>query len=228
MNRDLSRIKAVIFDFDGTLADTNELICDSWRHTVGKLTGGEITDDEIRSTFGEVLSHSLNRIMPDIDVEAAVAEYRKYQHDIYLERITLFEDSEAVLRALRKTGYKVALATSRLRSSTERGLNHFGIIDLFDVVLTADDTPIFKPDPTPILMTMDKLGVTAEQSIFVGDTTHDVEAGLAAGVFTILVDWSFALPEDKRDAVLPPGGRPHATIKKMTDILTLLDCPFEK
>ena len=218
MNPDLSGIKAVLFDYDGTLADTNELICESWRFTVKTLADKTMTDDEIRSTFGEVLSYSMERVMPGIDPELGVSVYRKYQHDIYLDRIKLFPGTEEVLASLRESGYKTALVTSRLRSSTERGLKHFGIYDSFDVILTADDTDAVKPDPAPIYITLDKLGVRPEEAVFIGDTTHDIEAGIAAGVFTILVDWSFALPVLKRDNC-PPSG---AVVKKMQDIPALL------
>ena len=215
---DTSRINTVLFDFDGTLMDTNDLICESWRYTVKTLTGRSMTDDEIRQSLGEILTDSMRRIMPEIDTERAVSLYRDYQHDIYLDRIKLFDGSEEVLRELRAAGYKTALVTSRLKSSTERGLAHFGIDSLFDAVLTASDTEIFKPDPTPIYIILDKLGMRPEDAALIGDTKHDIEAGLAAGVFTVLVDWSFALPPGKR-ADCPA---PDAVIEEMRDILDIL------
>ena len=215
---DLSRVNAVLFDFDGTLMDTNELISDSWRHTVWELTGRQVSDDEIRLTLGEMLADSMRRLMPDVDTERALDLYRNYQRDIFLDRIKLFDGSEDVLRTLRAAGYKTALVTSRLKGSTERGLAHFGLDCLFDAVLTASDTDVFKPDPAPINIILDKIGSGPKEAIYIGDTTHDIEAGLAAGVFTVLVDWSLALPPDKR-ADCPA---PDTVIKGMLDILDLL------
>ena len=216
------KFTTVLFDLDGTLMDTNELICESWRHTVGTLTGGEISDDVIRDTLGEILADSMRRLMPDIAVEDALETYRVFQTARFLDRIELFPGVMETLGDLKAAGCKLAIATSRLRGSTERALNHLGIADFFDVTLTADDTPIGKPDPTPIFLTLKKIGSKPEESIFVGDTKHDIEAGRAAGVFTVLVDWSFALPKERRVNNPSPEIRPDAVVETMQDILTLL------
>jgi len=208
----------ILFDLDGTLIDTNELIVDSWRYTVMTLTGRDITDEEIRGTLGEILLDSMIRVMPDIDPDTALQTYREYQHDIFLDSITLYEGTKEVLTELRKAGCKTALLTSRLRTSCERALAHFGITDLFDAVLTASDTKVFKPDPTPIYYILDELGSRPEEAVIVGDTVHDIEAGLAAGVYTVLVGWSVALPPEKR----PTAPAPDAIINKLHDLLTLV------
>jgi len=215
---DLTRVNTVLFDLDGTLVDTNALVSESWRYTVKTLTGREITDEEIRTTLGEILRDSMIRIMPEIDPDAALETYRNYQRDIFLDRIELFEGAEEVLRALHGAGYKNAIVTSRLRTSCERALAHFGLTDLFEAILTASEGKVFKPDPAPIFKILEELGVKPEEAMFVGDTTHDIEAGLAAGVFTVLVGWSFALPPEKRGN----APEPDAVIENMRDILSLL------
>ena len=214
---DLSCVKAVLFDFDGTLMDTNELIVDTWRYTVKNMTGREITDEEVRLTFGELLIDSAQRLMPEVDGEEVVDFYRKLQREIFLDRIKLFDGAEEVLRKLKASGYKVALVTSRLKSSTERGLNHFGIKNLFDAILTASDSDKFKPDPDPLFIILDRIGSKPGEAIFVGDTAYDIEAGRNAGVFTVLVGFSYALPPEKRAAAAP-----DAVIEELRDILKLL------
>ena len=217
------KYNTVLFDMDGTLMDSNELICDSWHYTMGTLTDRTITEEEIRGTLGEPLVDSMLRLLPDVDVELALETYRVYQRGIYLDRIKLFPGTEEFLHAVKKTGSAMAIVTSRMRSSTERGLNHVGITDFFDLILTVEDTPVGKPDPAPLYLALDKLGRAPEDAIFIGDTTHDVEAGLAAGVFTLLVDWSFALPpETRKDGVLPSGIRPNLIAYKWDDVLPLL------
>ena len=216
--KSLKRINTVLFDFDGTLVNSNELIADSWRYTVMAMTGRGITDDEIRSTLGELLIDSLRRMMPGADAEQAMDIYRSYQHDRYLDGIALYDGAGEVLQKLKKAGYKTGLVTSRLKSSTERGLAHFGLDGLFDAVLTASDTDKFKPDPEPLYIILDRLGSKAEESIFVGDTVHDIEAGLSAGVVTALVDYSFALPPKKRK----DAPEPDIVIKDLMELLSLL------
>lgn len=215
---DLSQINAVLFDFDGTLMDTYDLISASWRHTVGALAGRRVSDDEIRLTLGEMLEDSMRRLLPGVETGRAMDLFRGYQRGIFLDRIRLFDGAEEVLRALREAGYRTALVTSRLKGSTERGLEHFGMTGLFDAVLTASDTDVFKPDPTPINMILERLGSDPGEAVYVGDAKQDIEAGLAAGVFTVLVDWSLALPPEER-AGCP---EPDAVIEDLREILKLL------
>jgi len=211
-------INTILFDLDGTLLDTNDLVADSWRYTVKTLTGRDISDDEIRGTLGEILLDSMRRIMPEIDPDTALNVYREYQRDIFLDSIALYDGAAETLRALYDAGYKNALVTSRLRNSVERALAHFGLAELFDEVLTASDTDVFKPDPAPVFLILDRLGRRPEEAMLVGDSVHDIEAGLAAGVFTVLAGWSCALPPEKRGT----APAPDAVIEKMEDILTLL------
>jgi len=215
----LENIKAVLWDFDGTLLDSNEVIAESWRHTVMSFVGRDVSDDELRRTFGEMLIDSMRWLVPEVDPVEAVDFYREYQKEIFLDRIRLFDGTEEVLRALKKAGYKNAIVTSRLKRSTHRALNKFGLTELFDAVLTASDTDKFKPDPEPIYMILDMIGCSPGEAIFVGDTSHDIEAGKNAGMFTVLVDWSDALPPGKiRDA----APAPDAIIEKLTDLYELL------
>ena len=219
-NFNITNTKAVLFDLDGTLLDSNDLIADTWRHTIKTLAGRTISDDEIRQTLGAILADSMRDLIPEIDPEKGVDFYREYQREIFLDRIKFFEGTEEVLRELKAKGYKNALVTSRMANSTYKALDKFGLTDLFDAILTANDTDKHKPDPTPIYMVLDTMGCKANEAIMIGDTIYDLEAGRASGVFTVLVDWSFSLPPGKaRERVTTPD----TVIKKLTDILTLLD-----
>jgi len=228
---DLSHIKAVLWDFDGTLLDSNDVIAESWRHTVMSFVGRDVSDEELRQTFGEMLIDSMRWLVPEVDPVEAVDFYREYQRGIFLDRIRLFDGTEEVLRVLNKAGYKNAIVTSRLERSTFRALEKFGLTDFFDAILTASDTDKFKPDPTPIYMILDMIGCKPEESIFIGDTSNDIEAGKNAGIFTVLVGWSDALPVGKIRDEAPV---PDVVIEKLTDIPVLLglgvkkDCPGEQ
>ena len=213
-------IKAVLFDLDGTLLDSYDLIADSWRHTVGSLVSRSVSDDEVKHTLGEMLIDSMRRLIPEVDPEEAVDFYREYQREVFLDRIRLFEGTEELLNTLGKAGIKKALVTSRMKSSTFRALEKFGITGLFDAILTASDTDKFKPDPEPIFMILDMVGCKPEEAILIGDTIHDIEAGKAAGVFTVLANWSLALPpgEARRNAPAP-----DATINKLRDVSKMLN-----
>jgi len=211
-------INTVIFDLDGTLVDTNELIADSWRYTVKEHTGRDMSDEEIRKTLGEILLDSMRWVMPEVDPEEALETYRIYQRSIFIDRIKLYDGAEETLRALKEAGCTIGLLTSRLTASTGKALAHFKIAELFDAVLTASDTVKFKPDPEPVYIILEKLGKKPGESMFVGDTVHDIEAGLASGLFTVLVDWSYALPREMREG----APAPDAIIEKMEDLLKFI------
>ena len=213
-------IKVVIFDLDGTLLDSSRPISMSWRHTMETLVGRGITDEEIRLTMGEMLIDSMRRMMPEVEAEYALDFYRTYQRGIFLDQIYLYDGAEDVLRTLKEAGYKNLLLTSRLNSSTFRALDKFGITGLFDAVLTASESKKFKPDPGPVLEILEMIGAGPEEAIMIGDTGHDIEAGKAAGVFTVLVDWSLALPPGEAREEAPA---PDAIIEKLSDVPALLD-----
>jgi len=216
---DFSIINTVLFDFDGTLLDSYDLIADSWRSTAMRFASRDLSDDEVISTLGEMLIDSMRRLFPEADAEAAVEYFRAYQKEIFLDRIRLFDGAEELLRALKKAGYKNALVTSRMRASTYRALEKFGIGDLFEAVITASDTEKFKPDPEPIFTILDMIGSKPEESIIVGDSAQDIEAGKNAGTFTALVDWSVALPDGE---IRENAAAPDVMIYDLRDILALL------
>ena len=99
---------------------------------------------------------------------------------------------------LKDRGYKLGLVTSRLKYTTGLGLDKFELAPYFDYVLTADDTDKHKPDPEPILLTLDKIGSLPEHSVMVGDTMFDLLCARNAGVKSVAVDWTIALTDDQK------------------------------
>ena len=211
------KIDTILVDFDGTVMDTNELILNSWLYAIKKFTGRDASVDEIESTFGEVIKHTMARLVPNVGIEESLKAYREYQVDNYLKTIHPFEGVKETLETLRNEGFHVAMVTSRMPKSTKDGLEHYGLYDYFETIITPDSCPEFKPHPRPILLAMEELGSVAEHTIMVGDTKHDMEAANAAGVVAVLVDYSIALPPGKRDGVSP-----DYIIDKFSDILTLV------
>lgn len=194
----MGKIKAVLFDFDGTLVDTNEIILGSWRHTYKTILGRECTNEEVVGTFGEILYDTMVNRFPDVDPEEAIAIYRQYQEGIYKEAIEMCPGMRDLVLELKKRGYKTAIVTSRLKSSTETGLYKFDIADQFDAFVSCEDTDKHKPDPTPCLIALEKLGVTADEAIMIGDSKYDIQCAHNAGIKAVLVNWTICLPEEQR------------------------------
>lgn len=181
-------IKAVLFDFDGTLLNTNDLIFASYSYAFKTVMGRDITDDEIHSLYGKPLYSSL-------------AVYGEYQDDLYRvyrqfntenhDKLVKFFDkaSEGVIK-LKERGYKLAVVTSKRLDTLKRGIHLLGLDDCFDVLITPDDTDKHKPDPTPVLTACERLGVGAEESIMVGDSIFDLQCGRSAGTKLAAVKYS--------------------------------------
>ena len=185
-----NKFTTVVFDFDGTIADTNQLIIGSWQAVFRARRGveGEISD--ILATFGEPLYYTMEKLFPEFDVEESVDIYRSYQKEIFVDQIEIFPGMKELVLELKERGYKVGIATSRLRASTLLGLNKFGLEDKIDALVTVEDTAKHKPDPEPALICLEKLGSTADESIMVGDSAYDMGCGKNAGMTTVLVGWS--------------------------------------
>ena len=199
----MSKIKAVLFDFDGTIMDTNTIILKSWKHTFNTVLGRDPVHEEIVATFGEPLEVTMGKLFPDRDTHEMVETYRNYQRHIYKDDITMFPGMKETILELQKRGYKVAIVTSRLWYSTRTGLYKFDIADCFDAVVSAEDTTIHKPDPTPCLLCLDKLGVTADEALMVGDSKYDILCARNAGVKSVLVSWSISVGDELRKELAP-------------------------
>lgn len=185
----MKNIKAVLFDFDGTLVDTNKIVFDSWQQVFRTVEGAERPAEVIYGTYGEPLFATMERFFGE-QTEECIKIYRDYQSGIYLDAVSLYPGMEELIRRLKGKGYKMAVVTSRLRTSTVAILEKYALIDIFDAVITCDDTEKHKPDPEPALAALEKLGVTPTQAVMVGDSRYDVGCGQNAGIKTVLMNWS--------------------------------------
>ena len=211
-------IDTVLFDFDGTVMDTTDVIIGSWQHTFRTLEGQERPLPEIIQTFGEPLTVTMAKIFPEVAVEEAIEVYRSYHRDNFGDRISVYEGMSELLAALKEKGYKTGLVTSRLSRTTWEGLHKYGLDQYFDVVVSCDDTDKHKPDPTPVLITLERLGSLPERSIMLGDTMFDILCARNAGVLSVLVGWAIALSPEEIEG--PQG--PDFIINDAMDLFSIL------
>ena len=185
-------INTVIFDFDGTLIDTNDVILASWQHTYRHFLGHDVSVEHITKTFGEPLMKTLAREFPDVPPQESAEVYRTYQRKMAADMVKLFPGVVEMLQTVKDRGYKIGIVTSRTKESTMNYLEMFNIGGFFDGLVSCDDTSIHKPNPEPLLMGLEKLGASAEESIMVGDSIFDIKCANNAGVKSVLVDWRVA------------------------------------
>ena len=214
----MNKIDTVLFDFDGTVMNTNDVIINSWQHTFKTLENREEDVETIVRTFGEPLAVTMEKFFPNVPVDESINVYRSYHYDNFGELISLFPGMKELLAELKKRGYKVGMVTSRLRRTTEEGLQKYGVFDYFDTVITADDTDKHKPDPAPINIALKNLGSVPEKSIMLGDTMFDILCAKNAGVKSVLVSWAMAVTEEEKNG----PDKPDYIIDKAEDLLDLI------
>lgn len=183
-------LKLVVFDVDGTLADTDEVILATWKELIRLYKPSDyfLDDDVIRTFSGPPLRDSIKRVFPEMDQEFIFEEYNRITPGLYKSNIRKFRDVVDVLNDLKKDGYQLAVLTNKDSRMTRYTLELAGIdINLFSAIVTADDVKTLKPNPEGLLSILNKLNIKNEEAISVGDTEFDYYCGKNANVKTIMM-----------------------------------------
>jgi pyrophosphatase PpaX len=187
----MKKYETYLFDADGTLFDTAELICDCFQHIALKHTEKQLDRTTILAGYGLPLKGQLLKLLgPDIDIEQVLSDYQDYQLQILEERIVPFPGVIETLETLQNAGRKMAIVTSRRRYSMEKILDYTNTAHFFNTVVTPEDTRLHKPDAAPTLLAIEQLGAVKAGCVFVGDAEFDILSGSGAGIDTAFVGWS--------------------------------------
>ena len=208
-------IKAVLFDLDGTLIDTSDLIFRSFESALDTVLHTQIPREELLWTFGR----PLEQIMKSLGGERAdelLKAFRAYSISHETD-INLFPQVQETLAYLRAKGIKTAIVTSRIRPSTMRDLEILQVeLALFDAIITPESTIEHKPHPAPALKAMELLGVSPEETIMIGDSMHDLQCGRQAGCRTAFVQYSMVPQEELR------AQNPDYSVASLSDLIDIL------
>lgn len=205
----------VLFDLDGTLVDTVALILASFRHATGVVLGEPLSDEVLMADVGIPLAKQMSSFSPE-KAEELIAVYREHNSRVHDDLIAEYPGVEEGLLALAAAGKRLGVVTSKSRPLADRALTLFGLTDHFEVVVTCEDVQRHKPDPDPIIEAARRMGVRAEDCVYVGDSPHDMSAALSAGSLAIAALWG-AFPEER---VTAPG--PHFRAGSMGELVDLL------
>ncbi len=199
----IKNIDCILFDADGTLIDTYDIILTSMRHTVNGILGKNFDDAKLMSLVGTPLLDQMTAFAgnPE-DGQRLTALYRKHNDVIHDEGVKAFPKMKDALSKLAADGYKLGVVTSKRHFMAERGLEVTGIANFFEILIGSDDCEKHKPDPGPILYACDLMHTNPEKCVYVGDSPYDIQAGNSAGCTTVAVLWGM-FPEAELLAMHP-------------------------
>lgn len=178
----------VLFDLDGTIADTIPLIVASYQHAFRTVLGQEVSEEQARAWIGRPLLPALLEASPEHG-HALDAEYRRWNLAHTADLIRRYDGITELLAALAAQGTRFAVATSKRRETARLALSGVGIEDLIDVAAALEDTTKHKPEPEPLLHAAAVLQVDPTDCVYVGDAVVDMEAARAAGMGAVAVTW---------------------------------------
>lgn len=209
-------IDTVLFDLDGTIINTNELIITTFMHVIEKNGLKPHTREEIIPHMGMTLEHQLQIFSGREDVAELVADYRKYNRERHDELIRDFPHVKEVISSLYEQGITMGIVTTKIKETTLLALNMFGLKPYMKSIVTVEDVKHPKPHPEPILTAMHELNADPARTLMVGDSAADLQCAKAAGVHAAGVAWSL-----KGEAMLRKYD-PDYILQDMTDLYGIL------
>ncbi|MEG9295717.1 pyrophosphatase PpaX [Mangrovibacillus sp. Mu-81] len=214
----MSKITTVLFDLDGTLINTNDLIISSFLHTLNHYYPDQYKEIDVLPFMGPPLEESFGGLNP-AKVDEMCAHYRAYNQEHHDELVTEFEGVYETVETLYKQGYKLAIVSTKVRNVVLKGLDLMKLRPFFDVVITLDEVENAKPHPEPIEKALKELGSSPQEAIMVGDNHHDILAGKNAGVLSAGVAWSAKGREHLAQY------EPEFMLETMPDLLEVVGVP---
>ena len=183
-------MKALLFDNDGTLVDTQGIILASMQHATHAVLGRVIPDDVLMSKVGQPLAVQMRDFASsDEQRDELLRVYRAHNALIHDDGVSAFPGACDVLERLADQGWSMGVVTSKLHDLAWRGLEITGLAPYLSCCIGADDCKRFKPEAEPVLRGAEALGVSPEECLYVGDSPFDLQAGRAAGCVTVAVTW---------------------------------------
>lgn len=205
---------AVLFDLDGTVADTVDLIVRSFEHALQTVVGESIPSPHLRRWIGRPLGEVFRPWPEQVgELKRVYREWNLIYHD---ELIRPYPGMAQLLAELRTSGTTTGVVTSKRRATAQMSLDSLGLAGVLAVQVAMEDTTEHKPHPAPLLLGCRRLGIRPIDTVYVGDAVVDVQAAKAAGLGSIAVTWGAASAEDLR------GAGPDAVVQSVQELRALL------
>lgn len=204
-----------LFDLDGTLFDSQDLLMAGYKHAARTHLGRETCDEDWLPHFGRPLRYQMALFSEDL-ADEMVGTYRRFYGENHDTLLRLYDGVNDALEELHTAGHRMAVVTSKLTRFARRGLELFDMDRYFETVVGESDVATHKPDPAAVHLAMDRLGAHPDDTWMIGDSPFDIQAGHNAGVKAAAVLWG-PFP---REALEPD--RPELFIERPQDLPLML------
>jgi pyrophosphatase PpaX len=191
----LLRYKTVLFDLDGTLIDTNDLILTSFLHVLNNHFPGKYSREHIIPFMGQPLTKQMEHFGGPQKRDLFIEQYREHNESVHDELVKEFPHIVETLQELQKLGVTMGIVTTKQWKTATMGAKIFGIDKFMSTFIVFQDTDNHKPHPDPILKAMEEVHADPQTTLMVGDSQYDIEGGHNAGVHAAGVAWSLKGPE---------------------------------
>ena len=195
-----SRPEAMLFDLDGTLADTLPDLADALESVARDAGAGPVDETRLRPLISRGGREMISSVLaPDADrrqLDRARHRFLARYRERIAVRTRLFPGIESVLRALERLGVRWGVVTNKHAWLTEPLLESLDLHRRAACVVSGDATTHPKPHPAPLLLACERLSVAPDAAVYVGDSRSDIESGRAAGITTVSAGWGYLDPDD--------------------------------
>ncbi len=187
--REMKYMKAIIFDFDGTLANTLPICFAAFQHVFKEFDEKELSSDEIKSMFGPSETGIIRDNLIHMNKDQAIERFYEKYVENHSSLVKHNREIDEMIKSLKEYGFKLGIVTGKARRSLDISLSALQMENLFDVIITGDDVLKPKPHPEGVLKALRLLGVKNNEAMFIGDSDADILAGNDANVHTVGVQW---------------------------------------
>ena len=210
------RFPVVLFDLDGTVVDSGAIILASMRHATRQVLGIEAEDAELmQAVGGPGLEAQMAAFAPD-RVDELVRVYRAHNEPLH-DELEACDGMEDVIVRLHEDGVRLGVVTAKRRSTVDLAFARLRVGHLFETVVGGDETEQHKPEPAPLLLAAERLGVDPIDCAYVGDSPFDIRAAKAAGMFAVAVTWGRIHDRSRLEAE-----EPDAIVDRAEELLGVL------
>ncbi|GGJ96289.1 pyrophosphatase PpaX [Lentibacillus kapialis] len=182
-------MKAIVFDFDGTLANTLPICYYAFQNVFREFDNKDLSSEEIKAMFGPSETGIIRENLTNVNKEQAIELYYKKYLESHSNLVNPNKDIDEMIRHLKDNDIKIGIVTGKARRSLDISLKALQMSKLFDVIITGDDVVNPKPHPEGIIKALSLLGVQNNEAMFIGDSDADIQAGNQANVHTVGVQW---------------------------------------